>query len=130
LRNMSNVYKKANNYTVMNWDYRNAGSNYDNWGECSESQEGKIAKDSMICEFNIYDGKEYHKGMRNGIPLNSPLYTIEWPCLSKTSVIDTNKLIKARYNEMKDIYCNNPSDCDFYDSTELPTAVYYIQKFW
>ena len=130
LRNMNDVYKDEETYTTMDWTY-NAVYNYEKWWECGGEQEWKIAKNSMVCEFNVYDGDFYHKGVRNGdLTYNKPLYTIEWPCLSKDRVINSKPLVKARYDEMIERYCDTPEDCEFYDEVDLPTAIYYIEKFW
>ena len=128
LRNMENwAEKNKNNYTTIDGDYRTAPEKYNNSGECESDQNWKIATDSMVCTFEIRGGN------------NTKLYTIEWPCLSSTSInpLESNKLLWAWYDAMLDTYCNNPKDCYFSfnpkrwsNSGLLPSAVYYIQNFW
>jgi len=132
--NMRNVRNEPwvaeGNYTEIKGNYQNAISIYNEYAWKSCSQAWSVAKDSMICEFNIYDGDVYHKWMQDWEEKDNPLYTIQWPCLSAKPVMETNSLIKAWYDEMVDTYCNNPKNCEFYDDAELPTAVYYIKWFW
>lgn len=137
----SDYYGNRDNYTEMNWDYSNAKDNYENGWTCSESKEGKIAKDSMVCTFIIADGSGNHYWIRNGEYEYNYLYKIEWPCLSKNGTAITKKpLIEARYNQMVKNYCDDSRTCYFYYGAErggidrfkravLPTAVYYIEKF-
>jgi len=137
----SDYYGNPDNYTEMNWDYSNAKDNYENGWTCNESQDGKIAKDSMVCTFIIADGSGNHYGIRNGKYEYNYLYKIEWPCLSENETAITKKpLIEARYNQMVKTYCDDSRTCYFYYGAErsginkfkravLPTAVYYIEKF-
>ena len=108
--------------------YKNAQQNLSGWDnkECGQDKFWKIAKDSMVCTFKIYWWWE-----------QNPLYTIQWPCLSKEgdNPLETG-LIWAWYSKMKAIYCQS-SNCYFSldpnrddDRWLLPSAVYYIQKFW
>lgn len=112
--------------------YKRASENLSEYKNtnCTTDDFWKIAKDSMVCTFKIYGGWEQ----------TSPLYTIQWPCLSKEDAnpLDTG-LIKAWYNKMKDTYCNSDNSDNCYFSFDpdreenrwlLPSAVYYIQKFW
>ena len=146
--NMKNINFTGNKnaYTdIPDVNYKTAPTNYSTYKNQPCNEEWKIAKNSMVCVFNIYDGSGYHKGRINGIDINKPLYTIEWPCLSSDPVINTKakkekNLIDVRYENMRNTYCNNPgnsNDCVFYygdgkgdNHPVLPTAVYYIKDFW
>ena len=107
--------------------YRNAVNNYEDYKNTDCKTFWTIAKDSMVCTFKIYGWWE-----------KDPLYTIEWPCLSKDNLLKKSGLIKAWYNAMTGAYCGNSSKCYFSldpdrDEKEnralLPSAVYYIEKF-
>ena len=130
------------NYTAIDGSNYNAVQVYEDKAKDKCDDNWKIASNSMVCTFNIYDGSGYHKWEIDGVDKNNPLYTIEWPCLASGSVINSNKLIQARYTKMKKTYCQNSNskDCVFYygdkvkvdvsTSSVLPTAVYYIENFW
>ena len=142
--NMANLnseyYNQENSYTTIDWDYTNPESKYSKNLECNKGDENKIAMDSMICTFNIYDANVYTKRYENWETKNHPLYTIKWPCLSSKSVIENEPLIKDWYNTMVENYCKD-KECYFYYGTKgnyggyngkdivLPTAVYFIEKF-
>ena len=132
MNNMDKIYQDTSNYTEIDGDYKNSEQKYENPNlyECTENKEWKIAKDSMICKFNIYDGD--HNA-------DNPLYTIEWPCLawdSDSLAIKQKSLIDSWYKTMIKEYCNNnENNCDFHYSNNnkgilFPTAVYYIENFW
>ena len=144
MTNLNNSYWGSDdNYTTISNSngYEQAPEIYDTYGDwnhtCNEGDGWKIAKDSMVCTFNIYDWDKYHKWIKpDGSTPNNPLYTVKWPCLSKTKAIDTNNLVEARYETMVSTYCSHGEPCHFYfgdqrwESAVLPTAVYYIQNFW
>ena len=127
------VKDNQNAYTeIAGRSYKEAPDLYDNPpSSCDEGEEWNIAKNSMTCVFKIYDGGTYS---------TTPLYTIEWPCLSKTDPIKNNNwLLKSWYNTMVATYCPSGSTTNCYfsyrwdrnrNSVLLPSAVYYIQKFW
>ena len=144
-RNMANLdseyYGNGDNYTEINGDYKNAESNYNNKWSCTEEQEGKIAKDSMVCTFIIADGDKNHYGKKpDWTNSENYLYKITWPCLSADNAVKKSDLIKARYDQMVKDYCKDNRTCYFYYNEErpnvsnykkavLPTAVYYIESF-
>ena len=144
-RNMANLdseyYGNGDNYTKINGDYKNAESNYNNKWSCTEEQEGKIAKDSMVCTFIIADGDKNHYGKKpDWTNSENYLYKITWPCLSADNAVKKSDLIKARYDQMVKDYCKDNRTCYFYYNEErpnvsnykkavLPTAVYYIESF-
>ena len=139
MNNMDEKYKQKENYIEINDDYGKAIEKYDNPGSysCDKEDRWKIAKDSMVCVFNIYDGDVYHKGERNGDKYyEKPLYTITWPCLASSPAIKKKPLIESWYDTMICTYCDcDETNCDFhYNEKEndklFPTAVYYIEKFW
>ena len=145
MNNMDEKYKQKGNYIEINDNYKNPEEKYDNPENysCAEGDQWKIAKDSMVCVFNIYDGDKYHKWeYKWKKDYNNPLYTIEWPCLASpkalgsSSSIKKKPLIESWYDTMINVYCGGDKDaCDFhYNETEndalFPTAVYYIEKFW
>ena len=77
MRNMRNEsWVAEGNYTEIKGNYQNATSIYNEYAWKSCSQAWSVAKDSMICEFNIYDGDVYHKGMQDWEAKDKPLYTI------------------------------------------------------
>ena len=105
--------------------YKHATDNLENYKDTECDEYGTIAKDSMVCTFKIYGWWE-----------NQPLYTIEWPCLSKDNLLKESGLINAWYNAMTGAYCGNSSKCYFSldperkdDRALLPSAIYYIENF-
>ena len=105
--------------------YIKAVNNYEDYKDTDCEKVWTIAKDSMVCTFKIYGWWE-----------TKPLYTIEWPCLSKESSLKKSNLIKAWYNTMIRTYCGDSSKCYFSLDPErkdgralLPSAIYYIENF-
>ena len=125
------VKDNEDSYMEIDWNYAKAIDLYNNPPKsCEEDEEWQIATDSMVCTFKIYDGGSYN---------TTPLYTIQWPCLSAENVHPlSTPLLSAWYEEMKRTYCGNPSKPCYFSynegrSTEsalLNSAVYYIQGFW
>ena len=141
MSNMNEVYRNTNNYTHISnsqASYNQAEHNYsyESWHNCDSIQEGKIAKDSMVCTFKIYNGWDNAKRYVDWAVYDNPLYTIEWPCLSKENYISNTPIIRKWYDTMTERYCSeDPEDCYFYYGEDggnivLPTAVYYIENFW
>lgn len=127
------VEKNEANYTTIEWHaYKNAPELYEARPNCEDDEAWMIALNSMVCTFNIYNGKSS----------KTPLYTVEWPCLTdpKSYPLSTTPILSYWYQAMKETYCKDSSSkkCYFSYSEQrewkkgalLNSAVYYIENFW
>ena len=116
-------------YKKSSYKYENAIENYTSRfdGEsCSSSEYWRIATNSMVCTFKVYNWGKY------SIDNNNPLYIIKWPCLSTAGKVSSSSLIKDWLDYMEEKYGNWIFANDIWKGTSYTfnASIYYIEKFW
>ena len=115
-------------YKVNTYKYRDAIDNYTNYfngnKSCEEDEYWKIATNSMVCTFKIYNGWKYG--------INNPLYEIEWPCLSTENAVINSSLVNDWLKHMTKEKYNWYFVTDVWNdwAYTFKASMYYIDKFW